>query len=151
MAKLCPNCDKPLRDGSKFCTSCGHRLVVAKPTPAFPVTPPPLEPSQAPQQAQKLKDRKAAAGAGDVTCPNCGKPNRQGVKFCRYCGGDMAAASAGSQRNRARIVTISFLVLVILMVCVSLVGIGWGLGVDQFLFPTATPTPGANVLHFIWI
>ena len=26
MAKNCPNCDKPLREGAKFCTACGHVL-----------------------------------------------------------------------------------------------------------------------------
>jgi hypothetical protein len=94
-----------------------------------------------------LKDPQAAVKAVDVTCLNCGKTNRQGVKFCRFCGASLVEAPA--VKSRARLVTVAFLVLVILMVCVSLVGIGWGLGVDQWLFPTATPIPGGSLLPFL--
>jgi hypothetical protein len=137
MTKPCPKCDQPLREGAKFCTSCGHRLGVEKAAP-----PPEAAPSAAPapqpaavQQAQKLSDRQTAQ-AGDVTCPKCGKANRTGVKFCRFCGGNLAEAQVVEvpRRSRARSVTVAFLVLVILTICVSLVGIGWGLGVDVLLF-----------------
>ncbi len=161
MATRCPNCDQPLRDGAKFCTSCGYRLAVPKPTPAFPITPPPIDSSQEPkskpqpepkaQQAIPLAEIKDEPGAGRVTCPHCGKPNRLGVKFCRYCGGSITKVAEAPQRSRARIITLGFLVLVILMVCVSLVGIAWGLGIDQWLFPTATPNSGVNTLPSFWI
>ena len=147
MANQCPNCDQPLRSGAKFCTSCGHRLEEAKPTPPAPAAP---SPHPKPQQAQRLSERSDGTEEGKVPCPKCGKSNRKGVKFCRYCGGSMALAPVESQRNRARVVTVSFFVLVILMVCISLVGIGWGLGVDQWLFPTATPSAGGSLLPY-WV
>lgn len=145
MAKNCPNCDKPLREGAKFCTACGHVLQKQEAPPPVAAAPPPQAPVPTPP---------AASPAGTF-CRHCGKGNRPGVKFCATCGKPMAAPQqtpppsltpaqrlpldTPPQRSRARLLTLSFLVLVILMVCVSIVGIGWGIGVDVLLFPTATP------------
>ena len=101
------------------------------------------------QQAQRLVEPTDATDTGMSSCPSCGKENRLGVKFCRYCGAAIESIPAAPQRSRARIVTVSFLVLVILMVCISLIGISWGLGVDLWLFPTATPTSGINFLLYL--
>jgi uncharacterized membrane protein YvbJ len=157
MADFCPNCDQPLREGAKFCTSCGHLIQkpepAAKPSTLEEMSQPTKEPS--PQQVQTAV---ASGGQGGHFCPHCGKPNRREARFCRNCGetipGDQAQLPAPPPvaevppRSRARLVTVGFLVFVILMVCVSVIGIGWGLGVDLWLFPTATPTPSGG-LNFV--
>jgi Meckel syndrome type 1 protein len=153
MAKICPNCDKPLRDGAKFCTACGHVLQKPEMSPLAAETPPSVLKQDAPPP--KPAPTPPAASPAGTFCRHCGKGNRPGVKFCATCGKPISAPQpappplatpaqrlpidAPPVRSRARLLTVSFLVLVILMVCVSIVGIGWGFGVDVLLFPTATP------------
>ncbi|MFM9108147.1 MAG: zinc-ribbon domain-containing protein [Chloroflexota bacterium] len=42
---ICPNCALPVRDGARFCTSCGARLDGA----ALPYVPPPVQPQAPPE------------------------------------------------------------------------------------------------------
>lgn len=58
---ICPSCANVLRPGAKFCSRCGHTLVVQ------PAAPPSLL----------------------AYCPSCGGPLRPGVKFCGVCGHKM--------------------------------------------------------------
>jgi len=144
MPTSCPNCDGPLREGAKFCSSCGYQVEVDEPiapkvTPSAAAAP---TSTPQPQQSGQGQPEKAREDTAMISCPHCGKPNRTGVKFCRFCGGSMSESKTKKPRNRARIVTIVFLILVILMVCVSLIGIAWGLGVDRWLFPGAALVPG---------
>ena len=53
---ICKNCSAQIPDGSKFCTACGHKIVVepfiaSKPQQP-PQTPPQAQPTQVPPQAQ---------------------------------------------------------------------------------------------------
>ena len=43
-------------------------------------------------QGQPQGGQAGQAGAATVPCPNCGKPNAAGVKFCADCGGKMEVA-----------------------------------------------------------
>lgn len=52
---ICKNCSAQIPDGSKFCTACGHKIVVepfvaSKPQQP-PQTPPQAQPTQVPSQA----------------------------------------------------------------------------------------------------
>lgn len=53
---ICKNCSAQIPDGSKFCTVCGHKIVVepfVAPKPQQPPqTPPQAQPTQVPPQAQ---------------------------------------------------------------------------------------------------
>ena len=158
MAKRCPNCDQPLREGARFCSACGFRLEIVDLPPSLnappPLSPPPdasppiepktpaaASPKRQPQIAKRLKGDDPQEDSDSIFCTHCGKPNRKGVRFCRFCGNELSKSSVETPRNRSRILTVSFLILVILMVCVSLVGIAWGLGIDEWLFSESAPTP----------
>ena len=54
----CPNCNKELRPGAKFCVFCGTKIA-----------------EQVVQIAEKSN-----------VCPKCNKELRQGAKFCTSCG-----------------------------------------------------------------
>ena len=56
---LCKNCGTELKDGVKFCPSCGSKVVIPEP--------------------------QAPAAAADK-CPGCGNPVNPGQKFCPVCG-----------------------------------------------------------------
>lgn len=56
---ICKNCSAQIPDGSKFCTACGHKIVVepfvaSKPQQP-PQTPPQAQPTQVPPQAQHMQ------------------------------------------------------------------------------------------------
>ena len=72
MPNTCPNCQRPVRTGAKFCGFCGTRLT---PVNASPGTPPTPAGSAAPD-----------AGPSGGYCPYCHSPLRLGVKFCSSCG-----------------------------------------------------------------
>ena len=158
MATRCPNCNQTLREGARFCSACGFHLekvdlppslngpppLAQRPdalSPAAPKTPAAASPEDQPQIARRLKGDDPQEDSEQIFCSVCGKPNRKGVGFCRFCGNELSKKSGRTPRNRSRILTVTFLILVILMVCVSLVGIAWGLGIDEWLFSEATPTP----------
>lgn len=153
MPTRCPNCDTPLRDGAKFCSSCGHQLEAVETTPQNVSTQSTAAPSHSPQpersqqeQGETTRDERAT-----IACPHCGKPNRIGGKFCRFCGGLMTGTKEKKPRSRARVITIVFLVLLILMVCISLLGIAWGLGIDRWLFPETALTPWLGHGPIYWV
>jgi len=148
MANNCPKCGKSIRPGGKFCGACGFKIVTA--TPAPPPTPPPATPPPGavptPTPAHQHPPTPAPEG---YACPHCGKPVRQGVKFCASCGKTISTItppplSPPEIKTKPRIKTIGFLVGVILLICVSLVVIAWGVGLTDLVvdvFPTSTPDP----------
>ena len=72
----CPKCNNPLREGAKFCTKCGERIV---------------------QPAQST-----TANA----CPQCGAPLREGAKFCTKCGckvGNAPASAVSSEDKKPQV------------------------------------------------
>ena len=52
---ICKNCSAQIPDGSKFCTVCGHKIVVEPFVAPKPQQPPQTEPTQVPPQAQHMK------------------------------------------------------------------------------------------------
>lgn len=71
----CATCDKELKSGALFCTSCGTRRDVEAnglvPTDGEAATAPPVS-NAAPSEA--------------TSCASCGQPLRQGAEFCTECG-----------------------------------------------------------------
>ena len=63
----CPACDRPNRDGQKFCRHCGSSTAAV-------AVPPPADPS--------------------LECPKCGTANKTDAKFCRSCGESLKPAIA---------------------------------------------------------
>ena len=55
--KICPKCNKELKDTAKFCGGCGYK---------FPV--------------------EAPLGTATNSCPKCGNQLKPGAKFCGKCG-----------------------------------------------------------------
>ena len=49
---ICKNCSAQIPDGSKFCTACGHKIVVEPFVASKPQQPPQAPPTQVPPQAQ---------------------------------------------------------------------------------------------------
>lgn len=45
---ICKNCSAQIPDGSKFCTACGHKIVVEPFVASKPQTPPQVQQGQAP-------------------------------------------------------------------------------------------------------
>lgn len=52
---ICKNCSAQIPDGSKFCTACGHKIVVEPFVASKPQQPPQTEPTQVPPQAQHMQ------------------------------------------------------------------------------------------------
>lgn len=52
---ICKNCSAQIPDGSKFCTVCGHKIVVEPFVVPKPQQPPQTEPTQVPPQAQHMQ------------------------------------------------------------------------------------------------
>lgn len=52
---ICKNCSAQIPDGSKFCTVCGHKIVVEPFVAPKPQQPPQTEPTQVPPQAQHMQ------------------------------------------------------------------------------------------------
>lgn len=52
---ICKNCSAQIPDGSKFCTVCGHKIVVEPFVAPKPQQPPQTEPAQVPPQAQHMQ------------------------------------------------------------------------------------------------
>lgn len=74
--KICPKCNKELKDTAKFCGGCGYKL--------------PIEGAFLP----------TAKGSVD-TCPNCGNQLKPGVKFCGKCGAKIQSAVAPQRTDVA--------------------------------------------------
>lgn len=70
----CPKCNAELREGAKFCTKCGEKIV---------------------QQAEPKADQQPV-------CATCGAPLKPGAKFCTKCGTKVSAATpAPAQEPKA--------------------------------------------------
>lgn len=52
---ICKNCSAQIPDGSKFCTVCGHKIVVEPFVAPKPQQPPQTEPTQVPPQVQHMQ------------------------------------------------------------------------------------------------
>lgn len=71
----CETCDKELKSGALFCTSCGTRRDVA-----------PVE-SVTTDSEQDIASPVVEAAQNEATsCASCGRPLRQGAEFCTECG-----------------------------------------------------------------
>ena len=64
--KVCPKCNKELKDTAKFCGGCGYKF------PDVPAT---------------------TAASSDAACPKCGNPLKLGAKFCGKCGTKIEGAA----------------------------------------------------------
>lgn len=70
----CPKCGAPVNPGQKFCTKCGHKLMVPQPNSDSTIS-------------------KVSA------CPKCGAPVNPGQKFCTKCGQPMSMAQPIQEQN----------------------------------------------------
>ena len=85
---VCDACNATLRVGARFCHRCGRtlsavvgaELLSAGELPAGVALP-------------SVAGPQSPAVAAEVTCPNCGQANRATARFCRDCGGSLAAAA----------------------------------------------------------
>lgn len=69
----CPKCNAELREGAKFCTKCGEKIV-----------------QQAGQQAEQ-----------QPVCAQCGAPLKPGAKFCTKCGTKVQAIAPVQEEPKA--------------------------------------------------
>lgn len=74
--KICPKCNKELKDTAKFCGGCGYK---------FPV------------ETSSETAMKESANP----CPNCGNLLKPGAKFCGKCGTRIQAAAAPQNADGA--------------------------------------------------
>ena len=88
----CPNCNKELKPGAKFCVFCGTKV-------AEPVT--------------NVSEK-------DNVCPKCNKELRPGAKFCTSCGYKLDSANVDNNEKKSEIkkrvsqnVTSSFFVFIL--------------------------------------
>jgi len=78
---VCRACGNPLAPADRFCSRC---LVKVPDIPATaPVQPRPPSPPPPPQYTAPAP---VAPASGDLVCTACGKPVKQGLKFCSNCG-----------------------------------------------------------------
>lgn len=79
----CPNCNKELEDGARFCDECGAPI----PDPVQEQT---VQEQTAEQQAETQQPE--AQQPESMFCPNCGKPLPAGALFCGDCGANLGPA-----------------------------------------------------------
>ena len=150
MAAFCPKCGKEIRTGGKFCGSCGHKLTSH--TPGSETTKPQDESLEALETSAEDKPEPqdeipSTAANGEINCPYCDQPIREGVQFCAHCGKKLEATPNSSPvgkpgiDRKPRIIVLGFLLGVILLMCISVIGIAWGFGWTDFIFSTVTATP----------
>ena len=150
MAAFCPKCGNETRSGGKFCGSCGHRLTNHSPQPE--THPNPDTDQGAPKPSanitpQRQDEPPPSPAQGEINCPYCEQPIREGVQFCAHCGKkleglpDEPSAQQSEIKRKPRGIVIGFLLGVILLMCISLIGIAWGFGWTDLIFTTATPIP----------
>ncbi|OGS21882.1 MAG: hypothetical protein A3J83_04650 [Elusimicrobia bacterium RIFOXYA2_FULL_40_6] len=70
-ALACPKCNEANPEGSKFCASCGEKIVITPPAPAF------------------------------IFCAECGEKNLGAAKFCAKCGNKLTLPAAVSAPKTA--------------------------------------------------
>lgn len=65
-----------------------------------PVASPPQTPAAPPPPAPQPQPAAPAApqAQGDLACPHCGKPNRNGAKMCASCGKSLVVAPANGRK-----------------------------------------------------
>ena len=68
----CPKCNAELREGAKFCTKCGEKIV---------------------QQCEQKTEQQPV-------CVKCGAPLKPGAKFCTKCGAKVQAAASVPQEPK---------------------------------------------------
>jgi uncharacterized membrane protein YvbJ len=84
-APTCPKCGSAVREGDKFCLTCGASLA---PAPAADTT------AAMPGIGGANPVTQAADAA--PTCPKCGAPHAAGDLFCMMCGSPLATATPGN-------------------------------------------------------
>ena len=95
---LCPNCDKEVPKGKKFCGYCGQPLAPVAPldfddeaktrleeTP-HPPQPGPEKPASG---AEQIEPASAAVPVAIRLCPFCGAANPVQARFCNVCGANL--------------------------------------------------------------
>ena len=74
--KICPKCNKELKDTAKFCGGCGYKF--------------PVEAASETVQKESVN-----------SCPNCGSLLKSGAKFCGKCGARIQAVAAPQNADNA--------------------------------------------------
>ncbi len=101
----CDKCGSIIEKGVRFCTNCGNPLVIptaqpqAQPQPTAqepqqeqPQTQP-VQPTVQPPQAQPQTQPVQPEAKPIITCPSCGAPVRDNLKFCTKCGCSLDGSS----------------------------------------------------------
>ena len=81
--KYCKNCGKELKEGAKFCPSCGSAVSAQNNAPGFEKTG--AGKIQSGLDAVKTS-RQDSLNPSQAFCKNCGAPLKEGAKFCPKCG-----------------------------------------------------------------
>lgn len=92
----CPNCNKELEDGSKFCDGCGTPIEAPVEAPAEEAAPVeeavPVEeaaPVEAPAEEAPVEAAAEAVKPETIFCQNCGKETSTEFAFCQNCGASL--------------------------------------------------------------
>jgi rRNA maturation endonuclease Nob1 len=85
---LCPSCRKPLRQGTKFCSSCGKQVSPASRQSLAPASGKAAPPKSRGTDKQTASAKAARSAPAMQRCPNprCGRTVPAGKKFCTACG-----------------------------------------------------------------
>lgn len=87
----CPNCNKELEDGSRFCDECGTSIPESV-AQAQQVVQEQQTQTQQVVQEQQVQTQQTQS----VFCPKCGKQLPAGSLFCDGCGAQLGAASGAN-------------------------------------------------------
>ena len=100
--KYCKNCGKELKEGAKFCPSCGSAVSAQNNAPGFEKTG--AGKIQSGLDAVKTS-RQDSLNPSQAFCKNCGAPLKEGAKFCPKCGSliDEIARRPRSRRKTRRV------------------------------------------------
>jgi membrane protease subunit (stomatin/prohibitin family) len=77
---ICPDCQHPITEESRFCSSCGHQILVFDQCPECGKNLPPKA-RFCPGCGRPVAEKRSAP-----RCPHCGMENLPGSVFCNQCG-----------------------------------------------------------------
>jgi len=121
VSSVCPNCQKPNRDGARFCTRCGAAL-----------TSTPLQDAATPVTGSGPPVRTMAPASTAKICPRCYTPTPIATKRCRQCGHTFATPVSLRAYWLTRLAIVGGAAIVVLLAVIAVRG---------WLTPSVAVTP----------